>query len=296
MTESQPDREAPIHGALVVNKTPGPTSHDIVQTVRRFFNSRVGHAGTLDPLASGVLVLLLGNATRLAQFFQQSDKTYQARIRLGVATSTYDLEGEVRSRNPVPDLSPRKLEETLQGFTGEIEQIPPMFSAVRVGGERLYEKARRGETVERQPRAVSIHGIEFMELAGPDLVIQVRCSAGTYVRVLAHEIGKKLGCGACLGELCRLRSGDYRLSDAVQIDQLSAPPATGFRGMDVLLPNFPRIDLREDSAKRARHGNPVTVRETAGYCRLFHHDSLIAIARQAGEEAHPIVVFPPESD
>ncbi len=296
MSESQPDQEAPIHGALVVNKPPGPTSHDIVQTVRRFFNSRVGHTGTLDPLASGVLVLLLGNATRLAQFFQQSDKTYRAVIRVGITTTTYDLEGEVKSRNPVPNFSPRELEETLQGFTGEIEQMPPMFSAVRVGGERLYEKARRGEAVERKPRAVSIHGIEFMELSGPDLVVQVQCSAGTYVRVLAHEIGKKLGCGACLGELCRLQSGDYRLSDAVQIDELSAPPATGFRGMDVLLPNFPRIDLEEDSAKRAQHGNPVRVSGTAGYCRLFHDFSLIAIARQAGELAQPVVVFPDESD
>ena len=296
MTESQADQEAPIHGLLVVNKPPGPTSHDIVQTVRRFFDSRVGHTGTLDPLASGVLVLLLGNATRLAQFFQQSDKTYRALIRLGVTTSTYDLEGEVKSRNPVPDFSTRELEETLRGFRGEIEQIPPMFSAVRVGGERLYEKARRGETVERKPRAVSIHCIELVELAGPDLVVEVRCSAGTYVRVLAHEIGKKLGCGACLGELCRLRSGDYQLSDAVQIDELSVPPATGFRGMDVLLPNFPRVDLQEDSARRARHGNPVTVHGAAGYCRLFHQNSLLAIARQAGEVAQPMVVFPHESD
>ncbi len=296
MAESLPDQEAPIHGALVVNKPPGATSHDIVETVRRFYNSRVGHAGILDPLASGVLVLLLGNATRLAQFFQQSDKTYRALIRLGVTTSTYDLEGEVKSRNLVPDLSPRKLEETLQEFRGEIEQTPPMFSAVRVGGERLYEKARRGETVERKPRAVSIHRIQLVELAGADLVVQVRCSAGTYVRVLAHEIGKKLGCGACLGELCRLQSGDYELSDAVQIDELSAPPVTGFRGMDVLLPNFPRVDLQEDFARRAQHGNPVTVHGTPGYCRLFHANSLIAIARQAGQVAQPIVVFPHESD
>ena len=296
MTESQPDQKAPIHGALVVNKPSGPTSHDIVETVRRFFNSRVGHAGTLDPLASGVLVLLLGNATRLAQFFQQSDKTYRARIRLGVTTSTYDLEGEVQSSNPVPDFSTRELEETLRGFTGEIEQIPPMFSAVRVGGERLYEKARRGETVERKPRAVSIHCIEFIELAGSDLVVEVRCSAGTYVRVLAHDIGKKLGCGACLGKLCRLQSGDYQLSDAVQIDELSTPPTTGFRGMEVLLPNFRRVDLQKDSARLARHGNPVTVHGAAGCCRLFHRNSLIAIARQAGEVAQPIVVFPHESD
>ncbi len=296
MTGFQPDQEAPIHGALVVNKPPGPTSHDMVQTVRKFFNSRVGHAGTLDPLASGVLVLLLGNATRLAQFFQQSDKTYRAVIRLGVTTSTYDLEGEVKSRKPVPDFSRREVEQALHGFKGEIEQTPPMFSAVRVAGERLYEKARRGETVERKPRAVSIHCIEFMELSGPDLVVQVQCSAGTYVRVLAHEIGKKLGCGACLGDLCRLRSGDFRLSDAVQLDELSTPPATGFRGMDTLLPTFPRIDLQEDSAKHARHGNPVSVPGPAGYCRLFHDNSLIAIARQAGEVAQPIVVFPHESD
>ena len=296
MTGFQPEQDAPVHGALVVNKPPGPTSHDIVQTVRRFFNTRVGHTGTLDPLASGVLVLLLGNATRLARFFQQSDKTYRAVIRLGVTTGTYDLEGEVESRNPVPDFSPREVERTLHGFTGEIEQMPPMFSAVRVGGERLYERARRGETVERKPRAVSIHCLELMELSGPDLVVQVQCSAGTYVRVLAHEIGKKLGCGACLGELCRLRSGDFRLSDAVRIDELSAPPATGFRGMDALLPTFPRIDLQADSARRARHGNPVRVPGTAGYCRLFQDNSLIAIARQGGGVAQPIVVFPHESD
>ncbi len=296
MTGSQPDQDTPVHGALVVNKPPGPTSHDIVQTVRRFFNTRAGHTGTLDPLASGVLVLLLGNATRLARFFQQSRKTYRACIRLGVATSTYDLEGRVESRNKVPDFSPREVERTLHGFTGEIEQIPPMFSAVRVGGERLYKKARRGETVERRPRAVSVYGLEFMELSGPDLVVKVQCSAGTYVRVLAHEIGRKLGCGACLGELCRLRSGDFRLSDAVRIDELSTPPAKGFLGMDALLPTFPRVDLQADSARRARHGNAVKVPGTAGCYRLFHDNSLMAIARQTGEVAQPIIVFPHESD
>ncbi len=280
----------------MVDKPPGPTSHDIVQTVRRLFNTRAGHAGTLDPLASGVLVLLLGNATRLARFFQESDKTYRAVIRLGLVTNTYDLEGEVQFRNPVPDFSPRELESTLLGFTGEIEQVPPMFSAGRVGGERLYERARRGETVERKPRTVSVHGLEVMEFSGPDLVVQVGCSAGTYVRVLAHEIGRKLGCGGCLGELRRLQSGDFRLSDAVRPDDLSNPPTRGFRGMDTLLPTFPRIDLEADPARLARHGNPVTVPDSAGFCRLFHNDMLIAIARSAGEVVQPVVVFPHESD
>ena len=285
-------REAVLDGALVVNKPSGPTSHDIVQTARRFFNSRVGHAGTLDPLASGVLVLLLGKATRLAQFLQQSDKTYRAVIRLGVTTNTYDREGDVRSRNPVPDFSPQELKETLQSFAGQIEQRPPMFSAVRVDGERLYEKARRGETVERKARAVSIHSIELVELTGTDLVIQVECSAGTYVRVLAHEIGKKLGCGACLVELCRLQAGDHVLADAVPLSDLSRPPSAGFKGMDLLLPSFPRIDLPEELARRVRHGSPVRFPGAADYCRLFHNHSLIAIARGTGEVAQPVVVFP----
>ncbi len=296
MTESRTSRDQPIDGALAVDKPSGPTSHDIVRSVRGFYRTRAGHTGTLDPLASGVLVLLLGKATRLARFLQQSDKTYRATVQLGVTTDTYDREGQATTRESRPDYSRQQVEGVLDGFKGELHQIPPMYSAVRLDGERLYERARRGEEIERAPRRVSIRCLELKEFSGSRLTVDVVCSAGTYIRVLAHEIGRALGCGACLWDLRRLRSGDFRLDEAVPIHELSESPARGFRALESLLPAFHRIDLQDVAALRARHGNPISLSGPSGYCRLFHNDALLAVARRTGDVVQPVVVFAHESD
>ncbi len=296
MREFPSNWDEPIHGALAVNKPAGPTSHDIVESVRRFYNTRAGHTGTLDPLASGVLVLLLGKATRLARFLQGNDKTYQATIQLGLTTDTYDREGKARTWNSIPYYSRQQLDNVLEGFQGKIEQIPPMFSAVRLGGERLYKKARRGEKIERTARQITIHCLKLKKFAGSSLTVDIVCSAGTYIRVLAHEIGKTLGCGACLWDLCRIRSGDFWLGDTVMIQKLSRPPLRGFKTLDCLLPSFQRIDLKELTAGKIRNGNPIAMSGPPGYCRLFYENSLLAIAHQTGEMAKPVVVFPHESD
>ena len=296
MTEFRSNQDRPIHGALAVHKPSGPTSHDIVRSVRRFYNTRAGHTGTLDPLASGVLVLLLGKATRLARFLQKNEKSYRATVQLGVSTNTYDREGKTRRREPVPDYSRQQVGDVLDGFKGELEQIPPMYSAVRVEGERLYEKARRGEEIERPPRRVSIRRLELKKFSGSRLTVDLVCSAGTYVRVLAHEIGKALGCGACLWDLCRLRSGDFRLAEAVPLEELSRPPARGFKALEYLLPAFHRVDVQEPAARRVRHGNSISLSGPPGYCRLFYGDSFLAVARQTGDAAQPVVVFSHESD
>jgi len=209
-----------VSGVLVVDKPVGMTSHDVVQQVRAGTHiRRAGHTGTLDPRASGVLVVLIGPAVRLSEYVSTSDKRYQAVLRFGVTTSTYDTEGEITSRAPV-DISYEELEETLNTFVGEFEQTPPIYSAIKVGGRKAYDYARDGETVELEPRLITVHSIELLDWDPPEAVIDIHCSSGTYIRSLASDLGQKLGCGATLVGLRRTRNGQFGLRDAVSLSKL----------------------------------------------------------------------------
>lgn len=210
-----------IDGVLVIDKPEGVTSHDVVQRARRWAGQRrVGHLGTLDPLATGVLPLAFGEATKLSQLLTHGDKVYRGKIWLGEDRATYDREGEVTERyeGPLPDRE--VVEKALEPFRGEIQQVPPPYSAVKTGGEAAYRLARRGEKVELAARTVTLHRVEILSYAPPLLEIEVHCSAGTYLRSLAHDLGRSLGTGGYLHELCRTRSGMFTLEQAVPLDAL----------------------------------------------------------------------------
>ena len=209
-----------VSGVLVVDKPVGMTSHDVVQRIRSGTHiRRAGHTGTLDPRASGVLVVLIGPAVRLSEYVSTSDKRYQAVLRFGMTTSTYDTEGEITSRAPV-DISYEELEETLSTFVGEFKQTPPIYSAIKVGGRKAYDIARDGETLDLEPRTINVYSIELLDWDPPEAVIDIHCSSGTYIRSLASDLGEKLGCGATLVGLRRTRNGQFGLRDAVSLSKL----------------------------------------------------------------------------
>ncbi|MFN2111249.1 MAG: tRNA pseudouridine(55) synthase TruB [Anaerolineae bacterium] len=236
-----------MNGFLIVNKPTGMTSHDVVNAVRRMAGTRrVGHTGTLDPMATGVLVLALGAATRLVRFIDGSDKAYRATLRLGETTTTYDADGEIVERYPVT-ASAAEIEAALANFRGAIDQVPPMYSAIKVKGQKLYKLARQGKEIARAPRPVTIHRLDVLAWALPDLTIDVVCSAGTYIRSLAHDLGQTLGCGAHLIALTRIAAGKFRLEEAHTLEALRAlaeterlaeallPPQTALAGLPVII-------------------------------------------------------------
>jgi tRNA pseudouridine55 synthase len=250
----------PVSGILLIDKPAGWTSHDVVEKVRRLTRQRkVGHAGTLDPLATGLLVVCLGQATRLVPYLIGHDKSYRATLRLGQSTDTYDAEGRITYEHsgPLPDRS--EVEAVLPAFIGEIEQEPPAFSAVKQAGEPLYRRARRGEEVAAPPRWVRIHRLELVEWNPPYLTLEIDCSAGTYVRSLAHDIGRRLGCGAHVAGLVRTRSGPFRLEEAVSLEELTS--AGEWRRcllpMDAGLRDLPAMVLSSDEVARVGFGQAV---------------------------------------
>ncbi len=210
-----------LDGALLVDKPAGPTSHDIVDRVRRRFGlAKVGHAGTLDPNATGLLILLLGRATKLSDKLMSADKVYEGTIKFGEATNSYDADGELTAASLVPPLTVEELNQEAQGFVGDLMQAPPMVSAAKVGGVPLYKLARKGVEVERKARLVHIYSFRFSAYQEPIGTFKVACTKGTYVRSLAHDLGQKLGCGAHLATLRRTTSGSHRVEDAVAFPQL----------------------------------------------------------------------------
>jgi tRNA pseudouridine55 synthase len=244
-----------MDGILNLNKPRGLTSHDIVARVRAVARQReVGHAGALDPMATGVLLLCLGRATRLAEYLIDSPKLYRARVRLGVITDTDDAEGVVIAERPV-EVDRMAVEAALERFRGPILQVPPMYSALKRDGKPLYRLARRGQTVEREPRPVEIYSLELIAWEPPELVLEVLCSPGTYIRALARDLGETLGCGAHLTGLIRLASGDFRLEDAAELEAITPDQLP-----DLLLPpdaallRYPALYLDEAQARAVRHG------------------------------------------
>jgi tRNA pseudouridine55 synthase len=262
MDESDLKKNA-ISGVLVVDKPTGLTSHDVVQIIRRGTNiRRAGHTGTLDPRASGVLVILVGPAVRLSEYVSASDKRYQAVVRLGASTDTYDADGKILSTSPVDNISEKQFEEELQQFVGTIEQVPPPYSAVKIKGRKAYEMAREGEEVSLEPRTINVYSLELLEWAPPEAVIDVYCSSGTYVRSLAHDLGEKLGCGAHLVGLRRTKSGRFTLRDAVPLRKLREAFDAG-TWYQYLIPaaealsDWPAVDLTDKELDAIRHGNRV---------------------------------------
>ncbi len=283
-----------MDGILIVNKPGGMTSHDVVARVHRWSGiRRVGHAGTLDPLATGVLVLCLGQATRLSEYLMASPKQYRATILLGVETDTYDREGRVVRRSPV-NLSRAQVEAALAEFVGKIAQVPPMYSALKREGTPLYRLARRGQEVERQARQVEIYTLQLMDWSPPQLTIEVTCSPGTYIRSLAHDLGQRLGCGAHLTALTRLASGEFRLEQAVTLDELSAAfmERTWQRyllPMDVALQGLPALHLDARQAARVRQGMslPAAPDHPGGPARAYDPEGhLVAILKRTQDGSH----------
>lgn len=266
MTEQGFNLKDAISGVLVIDKPVGMSSHHVVQLVREGTGiRRAGHTGTLDPRASGVLVVLVGPAVRLSEYVSASDKRYQAIIRLGETTDTYDGDGEVLSRSPV-DVSAEQIEAALTQFEGTVEQIPPAYSAKRIHGKRAYELAREGEEVELEPKEIDVYHLELLEWDPPEAIIDVYCSSGTYVRSLANDLGEVLGCGGHLVGLRRTKSGEFALRDAVQLRRLQDAFENG-DWYKYLIPaaealnDWPSRELSFEEVDLVRHGHRVPVED-----------------------------------
>ncbi|MDT8420570.1 MAG: tRNA pseudouridine(55) synthase TruB [Desulfuromonadales bacterium] len=269
-----------MHGLLLIDKPQGLTSHDVVSRVRRICKTRkVGHAGTLDPLATGVLPVAVGNATKVLQFLLMADKSYRATLRLGETTTTLDSEGAVVARRVLPDSCRERLEQLLPSFRGRIEQVPPMYSALKKDGVPLYKLARQGQSVEREPRTVEIARLEIVSCALPDVVIEVDCSKGTYIRTLAEDLGNALGCGAHLTALRRLASGPFTVDQCVSLERLAETGAAGCVGLvpiESALSGYPSVELNSSAAEKLRFGVPPQT-ESAGFVQQPEPGSLVCL-------------------
>jgi len=211
-----------MDGILLIDKPSGITSHDVVDYIRKKTGiKRIGHTGTLDPNATGLLILCIGKATKLSEYFIALDKTYVGKMKLGVVSDSHDIDGNIIKENKVDNISEREIKKNLSVFIGEIKQIPPMVSAIKIGGKRLYKMAREGVTIEREPRKVKIHEFEIIKTDLPDIWFRVSCSRGTYVRTLCHDFGNKIGYGAILTELKRTKIGNYTVDNALTLESLS---------------------------------------------------------------------------
>jgi tRNA pseudouridine55 synthase len=281
-------------GILPVEKGPGVTSFQVVAHLRRILRApRIGHGGTLDPAATGLLPILIGEATKLTPYLVDLDKEYVATVRLGVTTETQDLSGAVLETRPVPALDEAAIEAGLAPFVGVIRQVPPMFSALRKGGKRLYELARQGVEVEREPREVRVDSIRLESMSLPDLVIRIRCGKGTYVRTLAADLGATLGCGAALAGLVRTRVGPYALDDAASWDEVREA-RSGERLWARLLPPdtalgaLAEVRLDAAGARAFVHGQAVPVEgRAAGLRRVYGPEGLLGVGQGLGDRVKP---------
>ena len=260
------------NGIIIIDKPADWTSMDVCAKLRGILKTKkVGHAGTLDPMATGVLPVFVGQATRGVSFAESGDKEYLAVLRLGLVTDTQDTSGQVLHRTEaLPDRV--ALEAVLPRFTGEISQLPPMYSAIKIGGKKLYELARQGKEVERRPRPVTIHALEVVEQTGPNCyTLRVRCSKGTYVRTLCHDIGAALGCGGCMSALRRTEAAGFSLAEAVSLEALlDAPdPAALLRPVDAYFFRYPAVTVEGTALRKAKNGNPFPCSAADGDWRVY---------------------------
>ncbi len=264
------------NGIIIIDKPSGWTSMDVCAKLRGILRTKkVGHAGTLDPMATGVLPVFVGQATRAVSFAESGQKEYVAGLKLGLVTNTQDTSGETLGTHPA-SVTRAELEAVLPRFTGEIEQIPPMYSAIKIGGRKLYELARRGEEVERKPRPVTIYELEVVEQTAPDaFTLRIRCSKGTYVRTLCHDIGRALGCGGCMSALRRTMAAGFTLADAVTLERVQLEGESLLRPVDSLFRVYPAYHIRTERAETlCRNGNPLAPPDAPadGLYRVYGRD------------------------
>lgn len=260
-----------MNGIVIVDKPQGWTSQDVTARLRRVFDTRrIGHGGTLDPMATGVLPVFVGRATRGVEFFEHAEKTYETVLRLGITTDTEDITGVVLRENTV-SVTVEDVEKALEGFRGEILQVPPMYSALKVGGQKLYDLARKGKEVERQPRPVTIHEVTLLSMDGSDVCLRVRCSKGTYIRTLCKDIGEALGCGGTMAALRRTQAGEYTTQEAVPLETLlqEENPGKYLRAVDSMFQIFPVVKLTANQEKRCRNGNAFSIHLPEGTYRAY---------------------------
>ena len=264
------------NGIIIIDKPSGWTSMDVCAKLRGILHTKkVGHAGTLDPMATGVLPIFVGQATRAVSFAESGQKEYVAGLKLGLVTNTQDTSGETLGTHPA-SVTRTELEAVLPRFTGEIEQIPPMYSAIKIGGKKLYELARRGEEVERKPRPVTIYELEVVEQTAPDaFTLRIRCSKGTYVRTLCHDIGRALGCGGCMSALRRTMAAGFTLADAVTLERVQLEGESLLQPVDSLFRAHPAYHIHTERAEAlCRNGNPLAPPDAPadGLYRVYGRD------------------------
>lgn len=274
-----------MNGIIIIDKPADWTSQDVVSKLRGLYHERrIGHGGTLDPMATGVLPVFLGRATRGVEFFESAEKEYIADLRLGITTDTQDTTGTVRSEKPV-SITKEELEAVLSRFTGEIDQIPPMYSALKVNGRKLYELARAGQEIERKPRRITIHELELLEGDGESWKLRVRCSKGTYVRTLCHDIGQALGCGGCMAGLRRTFAGIYGIGQAVPLHELMEMSEEERIGkllpLDSMFSQYPQTTVSPKQERSIRNGGSFTVHGIGdGTYRVYAPDgSFLSLSR-----------------
>lgn len=286
------------NGIIVIDKGPNWTSMDVCAKLRGIFQEkRIGHAGTLDPMATGVLPVFVGRATRAVEFAGEGEKEYVAGLRLGLVTNTQDTSGETLEEHPV-SVTGEELERVLEQFRGEIDQVPPMYSAIKINGKKLYELARKGREVERPARRVTIHALTLESREGEaDFTIRVRCSKGTYVRTLCHDIGQALGCGGCMSSLRRTMAAGFTLEDAVPLEQVqqAQDPAKLLLPVDAYFAGRPVLLLKPELEKKVRNGMTVILPQSpgiSGECRVYGESGeFLALGKLSGKKLETIKSF-----
>jgi len=271
-----------MNGIVIVDKPQGWTSQDVTARLRRVFQTRrIGHGGTLDPMATGVLPVFVGRGTRGVEFFEHAEKTYEAVLQLGITTDTEDTSGTVLEKRDV-HISETQMQEILSQFRGKIMQVPPMYSALKINGQKLVDLARKGKTVERQPREIEIFELEMLEFSGDTARLRVRCSKGTYIRTLCKDIGEALGCGGCMAALRRVQAGEYTIEESVPLQVLLDTDKLEeyLRPVDSMFRAFPEVILSDKQEKRCRNGNSFSVTMEPGTYRVYSKNKeFLALSR-----------------
>ena len=287
-----------MNGIIIIDKPQEWTSNDVVSRLRRVFNTRrIGHGGTLDPMATGVLPVFVGRATRGVEFFEHAEKVYETTIRFGLTTDTEDITGKVLTETEV-SLTEEDLQKVLPRFRGEILQVPPMYSAIKVNGQKLYDLARKGREVERQPRPITIHELQLLDFSGNEARLRVRCSKGTYIRTLCKDLGSALGCGGCMAALRRVQAGEYTLVGSIPLRQLLDISEAGgevehlLRPVDTMFASQEKLRLNEKQARLVKNGNAFASDCPDGTYRVYAPDGeFLALCKAEGGKVSTIKSF-----